>query len=187
MEQLVDWCKDSSLFLNVDKIKGMTADFRKAHAVHSPLNSEGTVLDTVRIPIPSRFLGVHLTDNLTWTLNTTSLAQKKAQKCLLLLQQLKRASLHPPSSLHSIGEPLRVSWLAVSLPGLELQQLRLQVPADDKEYTGTSGSLSPLSRTFFTSNASARPPALLKTLPMCSLDNSPASHTQHTGKLSPKL
>ncbi len=42
----------------------------------------------------TEFLGVHITENLTWTTNTMSL--KKAQQCLHFLRRLKRASLLPP-------------------------------------------------------------------------------------------
>ncbi|KAL0151931.1 hypothetical protein M9458_052763, partial [Cirrhinus mrigala] len=43
----------------------------------------------------TKFLGVHITEDLTWTTNTMSLS-KKAQQCLHFLRQLKRASLPPP-------------------------------------------------------------------------------------------
>ncbi len=41
------------------------------------------------------FLGVHITEDLTWTTNTMSLS-KKAQQRLHFLRRLKRASLPPP-------------------------------------------------------------------------------------------
>ncbi len=44
---------------------------------------------------PWRFLGVHITEDLTWTTNVTSL-NKKGQQCLHFLRRLKRASLPPP-------------------------------------------------------------------------------------------
>ncbi len=43
----------------------------------------------------TKFLGVHITENLTWTTNTMSLS-KKAQQHLHFLRRLKRASLLPP-------------------------------------------------------------------------------------------
>ncbi len=43
----------------------------------------------------TKFLGVHITDDLTWTTNTTSLI-KKVQQRLHFLRRLKRASFPPP-------------------------------------------------------------------------------------------
>ncbi|KAI4901197.1 hypothetical protein NFI96_026368, partial [Prochilodus magdalenae] len=43
----------------------------------------------------TKFLGVHITENLTWSLNTSSIA-KKAQQHLHFLQRLRRAHLPPP-------------------------------------------------------------------------------------------
>ncbi len=43
----------------------------------------------------NRNMGVHITEDLTWTTNTTSLS-KKAQQRLHFLHWLKRASLPPP-------------------------------------------------------------------------------------------
>ncbi|KAI3358262.1 hypothetical protein L3Q82_003261 [Scortum barcoo] len=43
----------------------------------------------------TNFLGVHISDDLSWTTNTASLA-KKAQQRLYFLRKLKRASAPPP-------------------------------------------------------------------------------------------
>ncbi len=43
----------------------------------------------------TKFLGVHITEDLTWTTNTMSLS-KKAQQRLHFLRRLKSASLPPP-------------------------------------------------------------------------------------------
>ncbi|KAK3516230.1 hypothetical protein QTP70_006379 [Hemibagrus guttatus] len=42
-----------------------------------------------------RFLGVHLVENLTWSLNTSSIS-KKAQQHLYFLRRLRKAHLPPP-------------------------------------------------------------------------------------------
>ncbi len=63
----------------------------------------GTPLTTPHWPSTARlwrvsstkFLGVHITEDLTWTTNTMSLS-KKAQQRLHFLRRLKRASLPPP-------------------------------------------------------------------------------------------
>ncbi len=50
---------------------------------------------TVERVSSTKFLGVHITEDLTWTTNTMSLS-KKAQQRLHFLRRLKRASLPPP-------------------------------------------------------------------------------------------
>lgn len=65
---------------HMDKMKQMIVDFRKVHAVHSPLHIEDSAVEIVR---STRFFDVPLTD-ITWALTTTSLA-KKAQQHLHFL------------------------------------------------------------------------------------------------------
>ncbi|KAI2643798.1 hypothetical protein H4Q32_029977 [Labeo rohita] len=67
--QLVEWCGANNLSLNVTQL------WRESAA--------------------PKFLGVHITEDLTWTTNTMSLS-KKAQQRLHFLRRLKRASLPPP-------------------------------------------------------------------------------------------
>ncbi|KAL0149199.1 hypothetical protein M9458_055433 [Cirrhinus mrigala] len=88
---LSDWCRDNNLSLNVDKTKEIIVDFRRTHPAHLPLSINGSAVEIVR---STKFLGVHITEELTWTDNTTSLT-KKAQQRLHFLRRLKRASLHP--------------------------------------------------------------------------------------------
>ncbi|KAL0204575.1 hypothetical protein M9458_002593, partial [Cirrhinus mrigala] len=73
--QLVEWCGANNLSLNVSKTKKVVMDFRRESAA---LNS-----------------WEHITEDLAWTTNTTSLF-KKAQQQLHFLHRLKRASLPPP-------------------------------------------------------------------------------------------
>ncbi|KAK1783998.1 hypothetical protein P4O66_004503, partial [Electrophorus voltai] len=42
-----------------------------------------------------KFLGVHLAENLTWTLNTSSITNR-TQQCLYFLQKLREAHLPSP-------------------------------------------------------------------------------------------
>uniref|UniRef100_A0A8C1PH18 Reverse transcriptase domain-containing protein n=1 Tax=Cyprinus carpio TaxID=7962 RepID=A0A8C1PH18_CYPCA len=92
LHRLADWCKINNLSLNVDKTKGMVVDFRRSHTNNSPLNTNGSSVEIVK---SYKFLGVHLTENLTWSLNTSSIA-KKAQQRLYFLRRLKKAHLPPP-------------------------------------------------------------------------------------------
>ncbi len=53
------------------------------------------VVQVLKLQSSTKFLGVHITEDLTWTTNTMSLS-KKAQQRLHFLRRLKRASLPPP-------------------------------------------------------------------------------------------
>ncbi|KAK3575670.1 hypothetical protein QTP86_031626 [Hemibagrus guttatus] len=57
-----------------------------------PLSIDGF---SVEIGKRTRFLGVHLVENFTWSLNTTSIS-KKAQQRLYFLRRLRKAHLPPP-------------------------------------------------------------------------------------------
>ncbi|KAI2645940.1 hypothetical protein H4Q32_025291 [Labeo rohita] len=61
-------------------------------ADHPPLTIDSSAMERVS---STKFLGVHITEDLTWTTNTMSLS-KKAQQRLHFLRRLKRASLPPP-------------------------------------------------------------------------------------------
>ncbi len=68
-------------------------DFRRRNSTdHPPLTIDSSNVERVS---STKFLGVHITEDLTWTTNTMSLS-KKAQQHLHFLRRLKRASLPPP-------------------------------------------------------------------------------------------
>uniref|UniRef100_A0A3Q2ZZP0 Reverse transcriptase domain-containing protein n=1 Tax=Kryptolebias marmoratus TaxID=37003 RepID=A0A3Q2ZZP0_KRYMA len=92
VEQLVVWCRENSLILNVDKTKEMIVDFRKNRPSHAPLLINSSAVEVVS---STKFLGVHITNDLSWTVNTASLV-KKAQKRLYFLRRMRRAYLPPP-------------------------------------------------------------------------------------------
>ncbi|KAK3510480.1 hypothetical protein QTP70_009162 [Hemibagrus guttatus] len=62
-----------------------------AHSDHCPLNINGSNVEIVK---STKFLGVHLAEDLTWSLNTSSIT-KKAQQHLYFLQRLRKAHLPP--------------------------------------------------------------------------------------------
>ncbi len=67
-------------------------DFRRRNSIdHPPLTIDSSTVERVS---STKFLGVHITEDLTWT--TMSLS-KKAQQRLHFLRRLKRASLPPPT------------------------------------------------------------------------------------------
>ncbi|KAK3549511.1 hypothetical protein QTP86_002479 [Hemibagrus guttatus] len=59
---------------------------------HSPLNIDGSNVEIIK---STKFLGVHLAEDLTWSLNTSSIT-KKAQQRLYFLRRLGKAHLPPP-------------------------------------------------------------------------------------------
>ncbi|KAK3553724.1 hypothetical protein QTP70_007598 [Hemibagrus guttatus] len=94
VQQLTAWCKANNLSLNVEKMREMVVDFRRVQSDHSPLNTDGSNVEIVK---SSKFLGVHLAEDLIWSLNTSSIT-KKAQQRLYFLRRLRKAHL-PPSIL----------------------------------------------------------------------------------------
>ncbi|KAK3562698.1 hypothetical protein QTP86_005317 [Hemibagrus guttatus] len=90
VQRLSAWCKSNNLSLNVEKTKEMVVDFRRAQSDRSPLNINGSNVEIVK---STKFLGVHLAEDLTWSLNTSSIT-KKAQQHLYFLRRLGRLIFH---------------------------------------------------------------------------------------------
>ncbi|KAM9817931.1 uncharacterized protein ACBT44_008375 [Syngnathus typhle] len=91
VDLLTTWCRDNNLLLNVDKTKEIVVDFRKGHTQHLPLTIDGAVVERVS---SAKFLGVHISEDLSWSTNTASLT-KKARRRLYFLRKLRRASAPP--------------------------------------------------------------------------------------------
>ena len=83
---LVTWCEDNNLTLNTDKTKEMIVDMRKRRRPHQPLFIRELEVERVS---SFKYLGVHITEDLTWSLNTTQLV-KKAQQRLYFLRRLRK-------------------------------------------------------------------------------------------------
>ncbi|KAL0195129.1 hypothetical protein M9458_008701, partial [Cirrhinus mrigala] len=84
--------RDNNLSLNVEKMKEIVVDFRRAHTQHAPLTINGASVERVS---STKFLGVHITEDLSWMNNTTALA-KKSQQRLYFLRKLRRARAPAP-------------------------------------------------------------------------------------------
>ena len=56
------WCQDNNLSFNVIKTKVMIVDYRKKRTDHSLILIDGAVVDQIE---SFKFLGVHITNNLT--------------------------------------------------------------------------------------------------------------------------
>ncbi len=121
---------------------------------------------TVERVSSTKFLGVHITEDLTWTTNTMSLS-KKAQQRLHFLRRLKRASLPPPILTTFYRAPLRVCWPAASLSGTGTAVLLTARPSS-RQWTRLQRSSVPLSHpswTFSLHDAPAKPTASWRTPP----------------------
>ncbi|KAI4889401.1 hypothetical protein NFI96_034095, partial [Prochilodus magdalenae] len=85
---LTHWCREDNLSLNVNKTKELIVDFRKQERVHTPITINGATIES-----SFKFLGVHITEELTWSEHTTRVV-KKAQQ-LFFLRRLKRFGMDP--------------------------------------------------------------------------------------------
>ncbi|KAI3352616.1 hypothetical protein L3Q82_005541 [Scortum barcoo] len=83
---LVKWCDSNNLSLNTDKTKEMVLDMRRERRQHQPLMIRDSEVECVS---SFKFLGVHICDDLTWTLNITQLV-KKAHQRLYFLRRLRK-------------------------------------------------------------------------------------------------
>ena len=92
VSHLASWCTHNNLCLNVEKTKEIVVDFRRAHTQHAPLAINGAAVERVS---STKFLGVHITEDLSWTTNTASLARKAHQR-LYFLRKLRRARAPAP-------------------------------------------------------------------------------------------
>ncbi|KAI3363043.1 hypothetical protein L3Q82_011705 [Scortum barcoo] len=85
VEQLEGWCRQNNLCINVKKTKEMIVDFRRGRHLPSPLYIGGTAVEVVS---SFRYLGVHISDDLTWSKNTSCLIRKAHQLSPDLLLQM---------------------------------------------------------------------------------------------------
>ena len=66
------WCKDNNLSLNLIKTKEMIVDNRKKRPEHAPILVDGAALEQVQ---SFKFLGVHITNTLTWSKHTKTVVR----------------------------------------------------------------------------------------------------------------
>lgn len=88
VEMLSLWCKDNNLDLNVSKTKEMMVDFRRAkQRIHyTPLRINGNPVEKVS---SYRYLGVHISEDLTWSTHISTLV-KKARQRLYHVRRLRK-------------------------------------------------------------------------------------------------
>ncbi len=87
VERLTSWCQDNCLSLNVSKTKELIVDFRKRHLLpYTPLMISGTPVERVS---SFKYLGVNISEDLTWTTHIQTQV-KKARQRLYHLRQLRK-------------------------------------------------------------------------------------------------
>ncbi|XP_030283157.1 uncharacterized protein LOC115587459 [Sparus aurata] len=92
VQHLTVWCASNDLALNTKKTKELIVDYRKSNdGTHTPICINGTEVDRVT---SFMFLGVHISEDLSWTLNTSTLTKKIHQR-LFFLRRLKKIHLSP--------------------------------------------------------------------------------------------
>ncbi len=92
VSRLAGWCSDNNLSLNVEKTKEIVVDFRRVHTQHAPLTINGATVERVS---STKFLGVHITEDLSWTNNTAGTSQESTTASLLPPQTKKSQSPAP--------------------------------------------------------------------------------------------
>ncbi|KAI5086566.1 gastrula zinc finger protein XlCGF28.1-like [Silurus meridionalis] len=91
VHRLTAWCGANNLSLDIDKTKETVVDFRRTQSDHSPLIIDGSSVEILK---STKFHGVHLPDNLTCSLNTSSIT-KSPTLLFYFLRRLRKAHLPP--------------------------------------------------------------------------------------------
>ncbi len=88
---LTKWCQENHLSLNIDKTKELVVDFRRPSREHTPITIDKTPVERVS---SFKFLGVHITEDLTWSAHTDAVL-KKAHQRLFFLRRLRKFGTSP--------------------------------------------------------------------------------------------
>uniref|UniRef100_A0A8C2BQZ6 Reverse transcriptase domain-containing protein n=1 Tax=Cyprinus carpio TaxID=7962 RepID=A0A8C2BQZ6_CYPCA len=92
VEKLTSWCQDNCLSLNVSKTKELIVDFRKRQEQpYTPLMINGTPVERVS---NFKYLGVNISEDLTWTTHIQTQVNKARQR-LYHLRQLRKFRVSP--------------------------------------------------------------------------------------------
>ncbi len=86
---LTKWCQENHLSLNIDKTKELVVDYRRQSREHTPI----TMTPVERVN-SFKFLGVHITEDLTWSAHTDAVL-KKAHQRLFFLRWLRKFGTSP--------------------------------------------------------------------------------------------
>ncbi|KAJ8283676.1 hypothetical protein COCON_G00025260 [Conger conger] len=89
VHRIIAYGEDNDLVLNLDKTKELILDFRKKSPSLQPLVVKGTVVERTE---SYRFLGLQISESLSWAKHTAATVQK-AQQRLYFIRLLKKARL----------------------------------------------------------------------------------------------
>ena len=87
--QLVSWCHTNNLSLNAEKTKEMIIDPRRRRDLHGPLYIGEAQVERVKT---FKFLGTHISEDLSWSHNTQHIVSKSQQR-LYFLRKLRKFGL----------------------------------------------------------------------------------------------
>ncbi len=87
---LTKWCQENHLSLNIDKTKELVVDYRRQSREHTRI----TIHKTSERVSSFKFLGVHITEDLTWSAHTDAVL-KKAHQRLFFLRRLRKFGTSP--------------------------------------------------------------------------------------------
>ena len=86
VRDLVGWCQNNNLSLNVTNTKEMIVDDRKRRTEHAPILIDRAVVEQVE---SFKFLGVHITNKLEWSKHTKTVVKSAYSLSLFPLRKLK--------------------------------------------------------------------------------------------------
>ncbi|KAI3364792.1 hypothetical protein L3Q82_000987 [Scortum barcoo] len=89
VDRLAEWCDTNNLLLNTGKTKELIVDFRRNADPHTPIHIKGMTVERVN---SFKFLGVHISEDLTWITGCSKLV-KKAHQRLFFLRTLRKNHL----------------------------------------------------------------------------------------------
>jgi hypothetical protein len=91
IRDLTVWCQDNNIFVNLSKTKELLVDYRKRRAEHSPIHIDWAVVEKVE---SFKFLGVHISKDLSWSKHTNTVV-RRARQYLFPLRRLKICVMGP--------------------------------------------------------------------------------------------
>ncbi len=116
------WCQENHLSLNIDKTKELVVDYRRQSREHTPITIDKTPVERVN---SFKFLGVHIIEDLTWSVHTDAVL-KKAHQRLFFLRRLRKFGTSPrilrsfyTCTVESILTGCITAWFGGELPSLQ--------------------------------------------------------------------
>ncbi len=120
VSSLNKWCQENHLSLNIDKTNELVVDFRRQSRERTPYTTDKTPVERVN---SFKFLGVHITEDLTWSAQTDAVL-KKAHQRPFFLRWLRKFGTSPSilrsfytCTVESILTGCITAWFGISTAG----------------------------------------------------------------------